>query len=391
MIITTPPSWVDLVDGLAAQGMLGEPWRAAFLAVPREVFIPEVIWRYAGDDLVPLRRCADPEEWLRRVYGPRYVVTQVDDGTPAGPDGRGRVPTSSASRPDIVALMLAAGHVEPGMRVLEIGTGTGYTAALLAHYLGARNVTTIEIDPTLAARARTALTTAGYGDVTVITGDGARGYPAQAPFDRVLSTVAAPQVPYEWVAQTRTNGRVVTPWSSTYKPAGLLSVTIRADGTATGGLLNTTVSFMPLRDQRTTRSARTDVVRDTDTPDVSDTDLHVSDVLNDDAPFAIAIQVPGCHWEYEPASDDDHWSVWFLDPGSRSWARFDYQPGRRRRPVHQFGPRRLWDEVAAAYHQWDHAGRPPVTQWRFTLTPDSGMWSWPAPPATSTRLPSPTD
>ena len=91
----------------------------------------------------------------------------------------------------------------------------------------------------------------------------------------MLSTVAAPQVPYEWVAQTRTNGRVVTPWSSTYKPAGLLSVTIRADGTATGGLLNTTVSFMPLRDQRTTRSARTDVVRDTDTPDVSDTDLHV--------------------------------------------------------------------------------------------------------------------
>ena len=64
-----------------------EQWRAAFLAVPREVFIPEVIWRYAGDDLVPLRRCDDPEEWLRRVYGPRYVVTQVDDGTPAGPTG----------------------------------------------------------------------------------------------------------------------------------------------------------------------------------------------------------------------------------------------------------------------------------------------------------------
>ncbi len=64
------------------------------------------------------------------------------------------------------------------------------------------------------------------------------------------------------------------------------------------------------------------------------------------------------------------WCAWFLDPGFRSWARFDYQPGSRRWPVHQFGPRRLFNEVAAAYHQWEHAGRPPVTRWRFTLTPE---------------------
>ncbi|MGH3800647.1 MAG: methyltransferase domain-containing protein, partial [Pseudonocardiaceae bacterium] len=264
MTTTAPPSWTELVEGLAAEGMLGEPWRAAFLAVPRQVFIPEVIWRDAGDDLVPLRRDDEPQEWLRRAYGPRYVVTQVDDGTPAGSGGRGRVATSSASRPDIVALMLAAGQVEPGMRVLEIGTGTGYTAALLAHRLGARNVTSIEIDPDLAARARTALSSAGYGEVTVLTGDGARGHPPGAPFDRVLSTVAAPRVPYAWVAQTRPGGLVVTPWGSAYKPAGLLSLTVGADGTATGGLVNTTISFMELRDQRISRPAITDVVRDTD-------------------------------------------------------------------------------------------------------------------------------
>jgi protein-L-isoaspartate(D-aspartate) O-methyltransferase len=369
---TAPPLWTGLVEGLTEQGVLGEPWRAAFLAVPREVFIPEVIWRYAGDELVPLRRCDEPAEWLRRAYGPRYVVTQVDDGAPAGPEGRGRVATSSASRPDIVALMLQAGQVEPGMRVLEIGTGTGYTAALLAHQLGARNVTTIEIDPTLAARARTALITAGYDEVTVITGDGAQGYPDRVPFDRVLSTVAAPRVPNPWVAQTRTGGLVVTPWNSAYEPAGLLSLIVQPDGTATGGLINTTISFMPLRDQRITRPAVADVVRDTDTPERSHTDLHACHLCNDhDAPFAIALQVPGCHWEYKPAtSEDDCWSVWFLDSDSRSWARFDYQPHTRRWPVHQFGPRRLWDEVAAAYHRWEHAGRPPVTRWRFTITPD---------------------
>jgi protein-L-isoaspartate O-methyltransferase len=205
-VTTTAPLWADLVDGLAEQGVLSEQWRATFLAVHREVFIPEVIWRYAEDDLVALRRGDEPQEWLRRAYGPRYVVTQVDDGTPASPQGRGRIATSSASRPDIVTLMLNAGHIEPGMQ---------------------------------AARARTALATADYGDVTVTTGDGAQGRPDRAPFDRVLSTVAAPRVPYAWVAQTRPGGLVLTPWGSAYKPAGLLSLTVRTDGTATGGLVNT--------------------------------------------------------------------------------------------------------------------------------------------------------
>ncbi|MGH3976644.1 MAG: methyltransferase domain-containing protein, partial [Pseudonocardiaceae bacterium] len=334
MTVTAPPSWAELVEDLTAEGVLGGPWRAAFLAVPREVFIPEMIWSDAEDDLVPLCRSEEPQEWLRRAYGPRYVITQVDDGAPAGPDRRGRVATSSASRPDIVALMLAAGQLEPGMRVLEIGTGTGYTAALLAHYLGASNVMTVEVDPILAAQAQAALSTAGYGEVTVITGDGARGEPEGAPFDRVLSTAAAPQVPYAWVAQTRPGGLIVTPWSSAYKPVGLLSLTVGTDGTATGGLVNTTISFMQLREQRIPRPEITEVVRDTDTPEISHTSLHASEVYNGDAPFAIALQVPSCHVEYVPATDDDgRWCGWFLDPDSRSWARFDYQPGRSRWPV----------------------------------------------------------
>ncbi|MGH3822958.1 MAG: hypothetical protein ACRDRA_09025 [Pseudonocardiaceae bacterium] len=72
-----------------------------------------------------------------------------------------------------------------------------------------------------------------------------------------------------------------------------------------------------------------------------------------------------------PATGDDgRWCVWFLDAGSRSWARFDYRPETRRWLVHQFGPRRLWDEITAAHQKWDQLGRPPVTQWRFTVTLD---------------------
>jgi hypothetical protein len=166
-------------------------------------------------------------------------------------------------------------------------------------------------------------------------------------------------------------GLVVTPWSSAYEAAGLLSLTVGEDGIATGGLVNTTISFMQLRDQRIHRAAVADVVRDTDTPEVSDTDLHASHLCSDDAPFAIAAQVPGCEWEYVPATGDDgRRCVWFLGAGSRSWARFDYQPDTRRWPVHQFGPRRLWDEVITAYQRWEQAGRPRVEQWRFTVTPD---------------------
>jgi len=195
------------------------------------------------------------------------------------------------------------------------------------------------------------------------------------------------------VTQTRPGGLVVTPWSSAYKPAGLLALTVGPDGTATGGLVNTTISFMQLRDQRVPRAAVADVVRDTDTAEVSDTDLHASRLCKDDAPFAIGALVPGCQWEYAPAhSDDGRWCVWFLDLPSRSWARFDYQPETRRWPVHQFGPRRLYDEVTTAYRCWDHAGRPPVTQWRFTLTPDgqcvelAGVTGHEHAPATSSVL-----
>ncbi|HXT44734.1 MAG TPA: hypothetical protein VN748_11580 [Pseudonocardiaceae bacterium] len=114
---------------------------------------------------------------------------------------------------------------------------------------------------------------------------------------------------------------------------------------------------------------------------------------NDDAPFAIGAFVPGCRGEYAPApTDEGRWWVWFLDPTSRFWARFDYQPETRRWPVHQFGPRRLYVEVATAYPCWDQAGRPPVTQWRFTITPDgqrvplAGITGHEHTPATSSML-----
>lgn len=104
-----------LAGRLTASGELTDDWRAAFLSVPRHAFIPETIWRNNGNALVPLRRADDPAGWLELAYGEDFVITQVDDGAPVGPGPAGQAISSSASRPDVVATMLAALGAEPGM------------------------------------------------------------------------------------------------------------------------------------------------------------------------------------------------------------------------------------------------------------------------------------
>jgi protein-L-isoaspartate O-methyltransferase len=227
-----------MVEALAERGELDERWRAALTEVPRHVFIPEVVWRQDRDaegdcDLVPLRRADDPGLWLELAYANASVTTQVDDGVPAG-EGCGFEVSSSASMPAVVAQMLGALDAEPGMRVLEIGTGTGYNAALLAHRLGAERVVSVEVDPAVAEHARRALDHVGFGAVPVVTGDGTNGYEPGAPYDRVLATVAVTQVPPAWVAQTRPGGLVITPWGNPFYSGGLLALTVDGGGTATG-------------------------------------------------------------------------------------------------------------------------------------------------------------
>jgi len=150
-----------LTDELAASGDLTPQWRPAFDAVPRHLFIPDLVWREERM-LVPLRRSDDPATWLELAYANSPVITQVDDGHPVGPGLIGNEISSSVSKPTVVARMLAALRVEPGMSVLEIGTGTGYQAALLAHRLGGRNVTSIEIDAAIVAQARKVLSDTAY-------------------------------------------------------------------------------------------------------------------------------------------------------------------------------------------------------------------------------------
>ncbi len=372
-----------LVDELSESDSLAPSWRASFLAVPRHLFIPDTIWREVGSgDLVPVSRFDDPDRWCDLVEGNDAVITQVDDGHPSRPGAAGWLPTSSASMPKMVAVMLKHLEVEPGHRVLEIGTGTGWNAALLAHRLGAAQVTSVEIAPDLATHARTALSDGGFGDVAVITADGALGYPLAAPYDRVLATAACQNVPYAWIAQTRPGGRIVTPWGTPYFDGGLLTLTTDTHGAASGRIVGKS-SFMYLRDQRIPRGRLRDILGTTQERaalPTTWTDIHPHRVAGRfDTRLAIGLRVPECKFIYSPYDADDDADqrrgvVWFFDPWSRSWASLTHltpDASDDHFAIQQHGPRQLWDEIDTAYRWWLDAGSPGVDQWRFTITPNS--------------------
>ncbi|WP_064743915.1 methyltransferase domain-containing protein [Actinomadura oligospora] len=362
-----------LIESLADAGALTPDWRPAFKAVPRHRFVPDTVWIEDGDRLVPVRRADDEAAWLELCYANEARITQVDDGVPAEPGQVGHEITSSASRPGVVASMLAALDAEPGLNVLEIGTGTGWNAALLAERLGAGRVTSVEVDPVLADRARHVLRNAGH-QVTVTTGDGVLGHPERGPFDRVIATVAADRVPPAWAAQTRPGGRVLVPWATDFHNGALVSFTVNRDATMRGRIVGN-VAFMRLRDQRGKRPRLARDVREVSNARRSFTEPHPYDVVGEyDVSLAVGLKVPRCKLVVQH-QDDGAYTVWLVDPWSGSWASLEVEPGAEKFPVRQSGDRDLWQEVEDAYHWWDDLDRPTADRWGLTVTPqDQHVW-----------------
>jgi len=144
------------------------------------------------------------------------------------------------SQPYIVGLMSQLAEVQAGERVLEVGTGSGYQAAVLAE-LGAE-VHTIEIVPELAESARRALREEGYARVNVITGDGYRGLPERAPFDAIVVTAAPDHVPQPLIDQLALGGKLVIPVGETFQELRVLERT----GKGVVGSTVISVMFVPM-------------------------------------------------------------------------------------------------------------------------------------------------
>ena len=177
----------QLVEQLEGNGCLSSPAiRRAFLAVPRERFLWEVAER----------------EGLERVYQDQAIVTLRD---PRG------IPASSSSQPSIMAAMLEQLDLGRGHRVLEVGAGTGYNAALLARIVGAGgDVVSVELDAATARGARRALARVKSA-ASVVVGDGRDGWPRGAPYDRIIVTASSPTVPRAWYDQLSDGGLVELP------------------------------------------------------------------------------------------------------------------------------------------------------------------------------------
>lgn len=361
-------------------------WADAIAAVPRADFLPDLVWVYDMDTRTskPVDQRTDSEAWLAAAYADVPLVTQWDDGNHSGTEP-GRVATSSASMPSVVAQMLADVDLQPSMRVMEVGAGTGWSAALMAHVLGPDAVVTIEIDPFVGEQAAKNLNRAGTR-VRLVVGDGREGWATDAPYDRVIATAGIRAVPPAWIAQTSPGGLILAPWGTAYGNGdALLKLTVAGDGTAAGRFVRP-LEFMKLRSDRTAWPHLADRLPEGFPAGLEPgtTGVTLSELTGekwDPTEFVIGLAVPGC--AHAVLADGDVTSVWFYGLTDASWATVTFD-GETAVSVYEGGGRRLWSEVESALAWWVSAGRPELS--RFGLTVDArGETPWLDDPSNPVR------
>ncbi|MBT2468512.1 ATP-grasp peptide maturase system methyltransferase [Streptomyces sp. ISL-66] len=366
-MIDTSPERQALADRLEAAGAIRTPaWRKAVEAVPRELFLDPGVFLPAGTLWRPVTTAGtDSAEWTRTAYSDESLVTQLDNQLTADqvPDPVPGIPTSSSTAPQLVLEMIEELEVEDGHRVLEIGTGTGYSTALMCHRLGEDNVTTIEVDPGVAARADAALETAGFSTWTV-TGDGLLGLPRRAPYDRVIATCGVLRIPYTWVRQTRPGGIILATVGSLLTGTGLAKVTVGQDGTAEGRFVSH-ANFMQARSQAATPIAG-DLSSRVAYPNNERRALVAPTELNEPMPAFLAQLAAPTAQVLRAQTSDGGALVYLFDPDRESFAEL-VQDGDEWL-VRQGGPISLWDDVEQALRAWDGIGQPGITEVHLRVT-----------------------
>ena len=356
-----------LVDAIRQSGAIADPaWGDAFSQVPRHVFVPRFF--VADEDGWAAIDQSDPG-WLATVYSDRVLVTQLDDdpgmwhtARRTGPV-RG-IPTCSSSMPSIMAIMLGELRAAAGARVLEVGTGTGYNAALLCHRVGSANVSTVDIDDRLARTARSRLAMCGYHPACE-TWDGAQGFAKNAPYDRILCTCSVSSIPPAWLEQTAPGGLIVTTLNRPIG-AGLVRITVGDGPVGFGRVLPRDGRFMPLRAHRIADTRRLLAAVSGDGRPRA-TNLPIREVLNPASEFEFFAGLALPH--VIPVFDVARPATTYLVHPDGSWARHEQNQ------VTQGGPRPLWDLLEGAHADWLALGEPTRERFGMTVTA-AGQWLW---------------
>jgi protein-L-isoaspartate(D-aspartate) O-methyltransferase len=354
--------WKPRAAGLATQLMTqrvldDSGWAHAFASIPRHLFIPRVVAEAGA--VLP----AGQREWLETVYSDAALLTQK---TPAGAGGQ-ELPTSSSSKPAVMAVMLDRLDTRLGHRVLEVGTGTGYNTALLCHRLGEANVCSVDIHPELIETAREHLAEINCHP-HLTTGDGAAGWAEHAPFDRILATCAITRIPPEWIRQLADGGRIVAPLDAA--DAGpLLLLDKTAPDEVTGHIDSYPAWFMPLRKHAHSPlgPGQSTGFTATGMAHYGTTALDPATLLTNDRDLALFLwlHLPGLR----VAGDQQSGSV--VAHTADALAEAQLAAGEDGTwEVIQRGPRRLWDTIEHAATAFEALGRPDRTRFGVTALDD---------------------
>lgn len=399
MTAAVPAStWRPLAHRLANEieqvGKLRTPsWRRAIENVPRHVFVPSYLTdeRHGAHHEWISHQPTDPESvsrWLELVYSRTTLVTDVAEFADRGI----KAAVSISTKPDLMVRMLEALEVADGMRVLEIGTGTGYNAALLSHRLGDQNVYSIDIDSVLVSDARARLMSIGYCP-TLVTGDGAAGLADHAPFDRIIATCALFGFPCPWIGQLRTDGLALVHVEGPLGAGNLMALRHIAPDTVQGRFLPWWGCFMR---RRSTAGATVGTPRPRRTTSIAMTRRTTVDPANLDGGqrFPLLAQVhlpPGLFRSIR--RDDNGRTTTELRALDGSWCRVDRDADDDRNfTLQEAGPTSLWAAVELAWREWTELGAPEWHEFGLTVTsrnhrlwygsPDGPSWPFPDPPAT---------
>ncbi|MBX3168185.1 MAG: methyltransferase domain-containing protein [Candidatus Eremiobacteraeota bacterium] len=348
-------------------------WRGAVALVPRHLLVPR--WFAAeGEKWKAVDGSSDPVRWLKQAYRDATIITRVGPVHADGAEEASGRPTSSSTLPTLVLMMLRHLRVFEGARVLDVGTGPGYAAALLSHRLGGNCVTSIDVDPYLVEVARERL---GGLDLrpTLKVCDATGPLPGQ--YDRIVATVSVRPVPPSWLTALKPGGVLVTTLAGT---SLIVTATKQEDGTAVGQVVSDGAGFMSTRTGLDYPPAVELPFHDEEGEEVYQGRFPVPDIENSwGLACMLEVTLPGVKHRFKDSPEGQR-TTWLTHPDG-SWARASSH-GCEPPTVHEAGPRKLWGVYETICCDWFvRGGGYPLVNSSLKITPDGvchlSNWGWP--------------